>query len=1130
MSNTVKKYLVIILALLCMACLTAVACKSAMYTINFETVAGVTIDSEVQSGYEVKKGYRVTFKLVLADGATGEAVVTANDETLTANSNGQYSFVMKADTTVRVTGIIAPDEYDVTFGVGVEVEDDDGNTSIALVRSEFVLFFDPDGNALSEIKMRAGEVIKFRVKLSVYYDGLAYRVAAGNSILSADADGYYTYTITGAVAISVRDLPETFDNTFLSREDGGKGTADDPFKIKTPLDLYAMADVISNTMNTSDTYRTAYYSLENDIDLRGEKLYIIGDATWEGSIFAGVFDGNNHTIKNFYMTDTLIEQSDFQQVHLPYIGLFGLAQASSARNAGIYNLNLKDYTINVNAAQGGATAFVGSIVGYGIGVDISNCSAEGKIVIDGHYNAFTYAGGLIGFQQSAYTSDNVRYYSVVQSCSSGVDITVMQGNVIAAGGITGNLNTYEENTTAAIFNCYSTGDIEGAIRAGGIVGWVTANGSVENCYATGYVGASSNILLMDNAEGYAYAYAGGIAGYVEYGAIISDCFFKGDCRASAVEGANYQFSDGIAAHTEPAGTAFIHTNGTLIRNCYSPEDHKVIDDAFIKTALGWEDADWKFNGDGTPDINREEAQKTYDITVMIGNTEVTKLTVENMYVPMTYWYALALTSEDGEGLNEFIGSGKNRTYGYYFDAELTQRVPNGFIPTRAVTLYAAYADYTEVTGDYYIEGTDGSYFTLDENGYLSYRDGARNSISTYIYDGDKLTLFNTFFAILADPENGFRTFFAELENGTIKIYDNDVYTESSPLTANAPVVNFKYGSYFDADGNEYLFNRNGTGTVTRGTNTVAFTFKVNESTLEITENNANVTGSVDADGVVTVYGTATLTRNDVLYGVWESSSLPTKSFKFNNDGTWNYEYYGYNSNGLKEVIGATQSGTYTVDGNTANLSSGVTATFLDGHIVIDGEHYYAENSFVGSWIYVASAPVIITFNGITADGYGTATVDYGSHGGKITDITYQAVVRNGRIDIEMYRFYEDFGLFSFNASDKTLSGELLILDSNSVNENVRLCKYDKLNGSWNFEGSTLNFNGLGYYDISKVVRGTIYDGARLVGTYYLTDATFVGTMTYNSVEYTITYNEENDTVTAVPVNGGDTVTLTRPAE
>ena len=67
----------------------------------------------------------------------------------------------------------------------------------------------------------------------------------------------------------------------------------------------------------------------------------------------------------------------------------------------------------------------------------------------------------------------------------------------------------------------------------------------------------------------------------------------------------------------------------------------------------------------------------------------------------------------------------------------------------------------------------------------------------------------------------------------------------------------------------------------------------------------------------------------------------------------------------------------------------MTATFLDGHIVIDGEHYYAENSFVGSWIYVASAPVIITFNGITADGYGTATVDYGSHGGKITDITYQ---------------------------------------------------------------------------------------------------------------------------------------------
>ena len=44
----------------------------------------------------------------------------------------------------------------------------------------------------------------------------------------------------------------------------------------------------------------------------------------------------------------------------------------------------------------------------------------------------------------------------------------------------------------------------------------------------------------------------------------------------------------------------------------------------------------------------------------------------------------------------------------------------------------------------------------------------------------------------------------------------------------------------------------------------------------------------------------------------------------------------------------------------------------------------------------------------------------------------------------MYRFYEDFGLFTFNASDKTLSGGLFILDSNSFNEDVMLCKYDNL--------------------------------------------------------------------------------------
>ena len=90
--------------------------------------------------------------------------------------------------------------------------------------------------------------------------------------------------------------------------------------------------------------------------MEGETLHVIGNTLTQLSIFAGIFDGNGHTIKNYTMSNSLIEQSEFGEIKLPYVGLFGFAF-----NAGIYNLNLKDFVITIEGMED--NVFAGSFAG-----------------------------------------------------------------------------------------------------------------------------------------------------------------------------------------------------------------------------------------------------------------------------------------------------------------------------------------------------------------------------------------------------------------------------------------------------------------------------------------------------------------------------------------------------------------------------------------------------------------------------------------------------------------------------------------------------------------------------------------------------------------------------------------------
>lgn len=186
----------------------------------------------------------------------------------------------------------------------------------------------------------------------------------------------------------------------------GKGTADDPYLIKTAGDLgYLSFNLKKNTSGAT------YYSLQNDIDLSGKTWKPIGT---NDEKFSGVFDGNGYTI--YGMTCSLQEQ-------FGYHGLFGVTQ-----NAVIKNLSIK----NINYLNEGTTSgksYIGTLVGY---------AYEDTYIINCTDNEYGQPGTMNG-NKKVYTvgavGENAHVYVFYGSKSINIE-----GDLIANGGFYGNID------------------------------------------------------------------------------------------------------------------------------------------------------------------------------------------------------------------------------------------------------------------------------------------------------------------------------------------------------------------------------------------------------------------------------------------------------------------------------------------------------------------------------------------------------------------------------------------------------------------------------------------------------------------------------------------------------------------
>lgn len=201
---------------------------------------------------------------------------------------------------------------------------------------------------------------------------------------------------------------------------GGSGTKDDPYQIATAAQLDAIHDWPTAT----------YYVLVNDIDLSG-----IEWIPYNGYIN---FDGQGHTVSNLTITGTNINS----RVN---VGMFGgLKSYWSNYYAGTFqsrvsNLNLKDVNIDITGTDNYTTtlcvgAIVGGYDGFNDSVYIQNCTASGKINVQGGFRA--WVGGLTG--GGIY----------IENSTNKVDITYTRGEntyecgISPFGGIASNSTNY----------------------------------------------------------------------------------------------------------------------------------------------------------------------------------------------------------------------------------------------------------------------------------------------------------------------------------------------------------------------------------------------------------------------------------------------------------------------------------------------------------------------------------------------------------------------------------------------------------------------------------------------------------------------------------------------------------------
>lgn len=228
---------------------------------------------------------------------------------------------------------------------------------------------------------------------------------------------------------------------------GGTGSMRNPWLIETAEQLDYVRHFFGDTFSDKNFLQIADISLDEPPWNEGAGWIPIGH-TAHGS-FRGKYDGGGYKITGLFIDG------------LSFASLFGAVNGAVIKNVGLINVDISG---NSN---------VGGLVGLSLNTTVSNCYSTGSVTGN------LYVGGLVGYNLS---------HSIIENSFSTCDVTgYPNGNML--GGLVGwNFSSSGSPNYTIIRNCFSTGDVSGNNRVGGLVGNNDGNFSIiENCYSVGNV-------------------------------------------------------------------------------------------------------------------------------------------------------------------------------------------------------------------------------------------------------------------------------------------------------------------------------------------------------------------------------------------------------------------------------------------------------------------------------------------------------------------------------------------------------------------------------------------------------------------------------------------------------------------
>ena len=420
--------------------------------------------------------HKLTFTGLPAD---AELIVKSGTDTLKAESDGSYA-VTNGTYSYTVTKFGYVDAEGT-----VTVNRADAVQPITMTRApSATVRFDYAKDAAPTIKVAYIESKWNKVTMSAEADG--------SYLLPVDYKYEWTFDSAKYVAQSgVIDLSgveagnEKSIVIPMSLKPTGSGLAEDPYLIADASQLRWFAAQVNDNSKS-----TICAQLTDDIDLKDKEWTPIGKGSSYANTYKGTFDGNDHEIKNLYVTGTTSN----------HYGLFGVLGAGGT----IRNLTVSG-RVEITGSDSNSCD-IGGIVGQlgGAGT-IENCT--NKAAVSGNYNTAGIVGrvgssggtiracanlGNISGGNSVGGIVGYAYYRVTAShCYNRGAVTA---SVSKAGGIVGYMN----DAGAKFSNCYTTGDVTGKGSAA-VVG-KKSSGSISDCYYLNTLGTDSNATAKTSDE------------------------------------------------------------------------------------------------------------------------------------------------------------------------------------------------------------------------------------------------------------------------------------------------------------------------------------------------------------------------------------------------------------------------------------------------------------------------------------------------------------------------------------------------------------------------------------------------------------------------------------------------------